>query len=70
MTRQPNIMKKLVTEYKETAPEAAEALFNLGRLAEEKGDKAAAQGYYETLIADYGSSDWKNIAKTRILLMK
>ncbi len=61
--------QELVDGFSDEAPEAAEALFNLGRLAEEGGDSAKAKEYYEALIADYDSSDWKNIAKTRILLM-
>jgi tetratricopeptide (TPR) repeat protein len=61
---------ELLEKYGKIAPEAAEALFNLARLSEEKGDKVKAKEYYEQLITDYSSSDWKNIAKTRILIME
>jgi len=60
---------RLVDNYADKAGEAAEALFNLGRLAEEEGNKDKAKEFYNQLIADYDASDWKNIAKTRILLM-
>lgn len=60
---------RLFEGYKDTAPVAVEALFNMGRIAEETGDRDKALEYYETLVSDYENTDWKNVAKTRILLM-
>jgi tetratricopeptide (TPR) repeat protein len=58
--------QRVVDEYSDSA---AEALFNLARLTQEAGDNDKAREYYETLVADYSDTDWKNIAKSRILLM-
>jgi len=57
----------LVNEYYETAPEAPEALFQLGRLQEKMGDSEKAIEYYEQLILDFSDTEWTNLAKSRII---
>lgn len=49
---------------------APTALLRLGKLAENKGDKAAAIRFYERLVRDYPRSDDVDIARDRIRTLR
>jgi TolA-binding protein len=49
---------------------ASTALLRLGKLAENKGDKAAALRFYERLLRDYPRSDDVDIARDRIRTLR
>lgn len=46
------------------------ALFSVGRVNEAKGDFKAAQEAYNKLNDTHPSSDWANLAKTRLIALK
>jgi tetratricopeptide (TPR) repeat protein len=45
-------------------------LFNIARLKEGKGDYAGAQEAYQTLTTDHPSSEWADLAQTRLIQLK
>ena len=49
---------------------AEHALFNVGRVNEAKGDNAAAKTAYEALRAKDSSSDWAELATSRIIALE
>lgn len=59
----------LAKDYIKDNPLAANALFNLGRLYESKGDYAKAKTTYEKLVAEIGTSEWALLAKNRLIFM-
>lgn len=61
---------QLVKDYLKDNPVAPHALFNLGRLQEEKSDYKAAMASYNQLVSAFGSSDWALLAKNRIIYLK
>src|SRR5436309_10526696 len=48
------------------SPRAPAALYKLGLLAEQRGDKAAARTYYARVIAGYPRSDEANLARDKL----
>ncbi len=48
------------------SPRASSALLRLGRLAENRGDRAAARRYYQRVIQDYPNSDDVELARDRL----
>ncbi len=60
------ILTGFMEVYGENSPEAPEVLFNLGRLSEVQGDGDEARKWYNQLVADFSTSFWANIAKTRL----
>ena len=48
------------------SPRAPSALYKLGLLAEQRGDKAAARTYYARVIAGYPRSDEANLARDKL----
>lgn len=63
-------LQTLVSDYKAISPDIAHAYFNLGRLFEAINETEKALEMYETITVDYSDSDWKNLAKTRIITLK
>lgn len=59
------LLTKLVTDY--DYQEEPRALFSLGRLAESDNDYETATQFYNQLIDNYASSEWKNLAYNRII---
>jgi Tfp pilus assembly protein PilF len=45
------------------------ALFNLGRVEEQRGKKVEAIKAYEKLVADYADDEWAKLAKSRIIAL-
>jgi tetratricopeptide (TPR) repeat protein len=64
------LLEKLKTEYKDTSPIIPETVFNIGRLNESLNNIEASIAAYEELASSYSSSNWTNLAKTRIILLK
>jgi tol-pal system protein YbgF len=48
------------------SPRAPVALYKLGLLAEQRGDKAAARTYYARVVAGYPRSDEANLARDKL----
>jgi tol-pal system protein YbgF len=48
------------------SPRAPAALYKLGLLAEQRGDKAAARTYYARVVAGYPRSDEANLARDKL----
>src|SRR2546430_3980183 len=48
------------------SPRAPSALYKLGFLAEQRGDKAAARTYYARVIASYARSPEANLARDKL----
>ena len=46
------------------------ALFSLGRIAEEKGDFETAVAKYDELVSKYASSEWANLAESRLIALE
>lgn len=51
------------------SPLVPRALFSLGRIAEEEGDSAVAQGHYQQLVENHPGSSWTSLARSRIILL-
>ncbi len=62
--------QRVVDNYKDISPDAARALFAIGRLYEEKTEKDAAVKTYNTLIDTFPSSNWTNLARSRIIYLE
>lgn len=56
--------------YRSNSPIIPETLFNMGRLHESLGNNEEAIIVYEDLSTTYSSSNWTNLAKTRIISLK
>ena len=65
-----SILKHIVADYKTNSPIIPEVLFNIGRLNETLNKKSEAIVAYEELASTYSSSNWTNLAKTRIISLK
>lgn len=65
-----DILSNLSVNYRSNSPIIPEALFNLGRLNEILDKKIDALSSYEDLTTSYSSSNWTNLAKTRIISLK
>jgi len=48
------------------SPRAPSALYKLGLLAEQRGDKAAARTFYARVLAGYPRSDEANLARDKL----
>lgn len=48
------------------SPRAPSALYKLGLLAEQRGDKPAARTYYARVVAGYPRSDEANLARDKL----
>jgi tol-pal system protein YbgF len=48
------------------SPRAPTALYKLGLLAERRGDRAAARGYYQRVLTDYPRSDEAVLAREKL----
>lgn len=64
------ILKKISTDFRNRSPIVPEALFNVGRLNEALDMSGEALVAYEDLVITYSSSNWTNLAKTRIISLK
>jgi TolA-binding protein len=64
------VLEKLTADYKTSSPIVAEALFNMGRINETLNNSEAALKSYNELASTYSSSNWTNLAKTRIISLK
>jgi len=60
----------LTKDYLKTSPVAPSALFNLGRLQEDKKDYKAALASYNQLVSSFGGSEWALLAKNRVIYLK
>jgi len=65
-----NAWSRIADEYSDVSPDAPEAIFNLGRLAETAGDIPGAIERYESLAARFPQSRWTDLAKSRILVLE
>src|SRR5206468_788725 len=59
------VYQQVVKSYP-NSPRAPSALYKLGLLAEQRGDKAAARTYYARVIAGYPRSDEANLAHDKL----
>ena len=64
------LLVDLVAEYEMSSPIIPETLFNIGRLNESLNNNTSAIESYEELASSYSSSNWTNLAKTRIISLK
>lgn len=64
------LWQRLIDNYSEVAPDAPEALFNLGRLAEVRGNTEEALGFYKDVNAGFPKSRWTDLSKSRILVIE
>jgi len=55
-----------VVKTRPNSPRAPSALYKLGLLAEQRGDKAAARTYYARVVAGYPRSDEANLARDKL----
>ena len=62
--------QKVVDNYQGISPDADRAMFGIGRLYEAKSDKAAAVKTYNSLIDTFPSSNWTNLARSRIIYLE
>ncbi len=60
----------LVDNYAEVSPDAPEALFNLGRLAEKAGKTSEAIDFYKDVNSRFPKSRWTDLSKSRILFLE
>jgi tetratricopeptide (TPR) repeat protein len=60
----------LTKDYLKTSPVVPSALFNLGRLQEDKKDYKAALASYNQLVSSFGGSEWALLAKNRVIYLK
>ncbi|RQW05899.1 MAG: hypothetical protein EH225_03915 [Calditrichaeota bacterium] len=65
-----SMLMAISEKYRGIAPILPEALFNIGRLNESLDKKDEAVSAYEDLTKSYPSSNWTNLAKTRIISLK
>ncbi len=61
---------RLIDEYAEVSPDAPEALFNLGRIAETLGDNDKALQHYGDVNSRFPESRWTDLSKSRILVIE
>ena len=61
---------RLADQYAETSPDVPEALFNLGRLSETRGDIEGALERYREIGSRFPESRWKDLAKSRMLKLE
>ncbi len=59
------IYQQVVKTYP-SSPRAPSALYKLGLLAEQRGDKAAARTYYARVISGYARSEEANLARDKL----
>jgi tol-pal system protein YbgF len=59
------VYQQLVKTYP-NSPRAPAALYKLGLLAEQRGEKAAARTYYARVVAGYPRSDEANLARDKL----
>ncbi len=62
--------QKVVDNYQDISPDADRAMFGIGRLYEAKSDKDAAVKTYNSLIDTFPSSNWTNLARSRIIYLE
>ncbi|MFP4429802.1 MAG: tetratricopeptide repeat protein [Spirochaetaceae bacterium] len=51
------------------SPLVPQAVFSLGRIAEENGDFAGAEEHYQRLVENHPGSSWTSLARSRIILL-
>ncbi len=62
--------QRVVDHYVTISPDVPHALFSIGRLYETKKDKKAALKTYNSLIDKFPSSNWTNLARSRIIYLE
>ena len=65
-----DLLVSISSDYRTNSPIIPEVLFNVGRLNETLGMDVEALKAYEDLVSSYSSSNWTNLAKTRIISLK
>ena len=70
MERAAVLWQRLVDNYAEVSPDAPEALFNLGRLAEKNGNTSEAVDFYKDVNSRFPKSRWTDLSKSRILVLE
>ena len=64
------ILSRISENYRATSPMLPEVLFNIGRINEAMNNPDDAVAAYKDLTESYPSSNWTNLAKTRIISLK
>lgn len=63
-------LDRLVEEFDgEPTPLVPQAIFSLGRIAENQEDFSQANQHYQQLVADHPGSSWTSLARSRIILL-
>jgi tetratricopeptide (TPR) repeat protein len=62
-----SLYEAVIDDFNETSADIPEILFNIGRLNEELGNADKALESYKEIVDNYNSSNWTNIAKSRII---
>ena len=63
------LYESVITRFESVSADIPEALFNIGRLNEEIGNADEALAAYQQILDNYSSSNWTNIAKSRIIAL-
>ncbi len=63
------LYKSVLDKFGSVSADIPETLFNIGRLNEEMGNAEDAIASYQRILDDYSSSNWTNIAKSRIIAL-
>ena len=61
------LYESVIDKFISVSADIPEALFNIGRLNEELGNAEQALASYQRILDEYSSSNWTNIAKSRII---
>ena len=64
------LFQRIIDDYSEVSPDAPEALFNLGRLEETRGNTSDALAYYKDVNSRFPESRWTDLSKSRILVLE
>ncbi|MCG8454482.1 MAG: tetratricopeptide repeat protein [Spirochaetales bacterium] len=65
-----SVLQQLVDEYDQISPDVPDALYQLGRLAEKRGEMEEALAAYKDIAARFPQSRWNGLGKTRILVIE
>jgi len=61
---------KVWDDFGKDCPESPKALFNIGRIYEEKGDNELAKATYQQLVDQYGTlSEYSRMASSRVVIL-
>lgn len=66
MTSAIDSLQTVVDRYSQSSPEAAHALFAIGRIYESEENVELATAVYQQLVSEYPASEWTKLARSRL----